>query len=73
MKLVFCFFSSLSVIFAPLSLRKLASCCARRVRATEGKDLDYEGKNEDEEEPIEPVRPCTYSKPNKACFIEESP
>ena len=45
----------------------------RRVRATQDEeegDPDYEDENEDE--PIEPVRRCTYSQCNKGCFNEES-
>ena len=45
----------------------------RRVRAKKDEvegDPDYEDENEDE--PIEPVRRCTYSQRNKGCFNEES-
>ena len=38
----------------------------------EADGLDYGDENEDEEEPIEPTRQCTYSKCNKGCFHEES-
>ena len=45
----------------------------RRVRATQDEeegDPDYEDQNEDE--PIEPVRRCTYPQCKKGCFNEES-